>query len=372
MDTGRDVPNLGANLNAALWICSSLACSFLSLRLYCKYKRHVSLQYDDYLLVVSWIVQVTCSILVSINVAAGFGKHTEDVIGENGPENIVPITLKETIVGFLMTLSAAWSKTSFAVTLLRITNGRIKTLLWAIIITMNVFMTVGAMSLFLQCSPVAKSWDHDIPGTCWHEFNNIAGMFSSAYSALMDFVLALLPWPLIWHLKMKVKEKIGVAVAMSMGICAGATAIVKCYYLGKPHGEDFFYEGGKLVIWGSAEVATTIMAASIPVLRVLIRDFRESVAWYRQSGSFRGALRSFGRKSRRMSGHIAIAGQQPQMPRSSNDQGSDKSTISWVDSRGITRTQEVHIRFDNRTNVHFDDGIGPDGFSRELEMAELE
>ncbi|KAI1409017.1 hypothetical protein F5Y13DRAFT_171333 [Hypoxylon sp. FL1857] len=371
MDTGRDVPNLGPNLNAGFWACSSLACAFLSLRLYCKLKRHVSLQYDDYLLVMSWIVQVACSVLVSIDVAKGFGKHTEDVIAENGPENIVPISLNQTIVGFLMMLSATWSKTSFAVTLLRITNGKIKTLLWMIIITMNVFMTVGALSLFLQCSPVEKSWDKDIPGTCWHELNTIAGMFSCAYSALMDFVLALLPWPLIWHLKMKTKEKIGVAVAMSMGICAGATAIVKCYYLGKPHGEDFFYEGGKLVIWGSAEVATTIMAASIPVLRVLIRDFRESVAWYRHSGSFRGAMRSFGRKSRRISGHIAIADHQQQMPRSLNDEGSEKSTESWADSRGITRTQEVHIRYDHRTNVHFDDEIGPDGLSRELEMREL-
>jgi hypothetical protein len=34
----------------------------------------------------------------------------------------------------------------------------------------------------------------------------------------MDFVLALLPWKIIWNLQMKGKEKFGVAVAMSMGI----------------------------------------------------------------------------------------------------------------------------------------------------------
>lgn len=38
------------------------------------------------------------------------------------------------------------------------------------------------------------------------------------YSAAMDFVLALLPWQIIWNLQMKRKEKFGVAVAMSMGI----------------------------------------------------------------------------------------------------------------------------------------------------------
>lgn len=112
---------------------------------------------------------------------------------EYGPGNQVAVTLRETIVGFLMTLAISWSKTSFAITLLRIMQGKMRTFLWAIIISMNVLMTIGALSLFLQCSPVAKSWDEAIPGVCVHEFNMVAGMFSSAYSALMDFVLALLP-----------------------------------------------------------------------------------------------------------------------------------------------------------------------------------
>jgi len=34
----------------------------------------------------------------------------------------------------------------------------------------------------------------------------------------MDVVLALLPWSVIWGLQMRKKEKIGVALAMSMGV----------------------------------------------------------------------------------------------------------------------------------------------------------
>ena len=34
----------------------------------------------------------------------------------------------------------------------------------------------------------------------------------------MDMLLALLPWTVIWGLQMKLKEKIGVAVAMSCGV----------------------------------------------------------------------------------------------------------------------------------------------------------
>lgn len=130
-------------------------------------------------------------------------------------------------------------------------------------------------------------------------------------------------------------------------------------------------EGGNLVIWGSAEVATTIMAASIPVLRVLIRDIRESVAWVRDTGSVRGAIKSLGRRSRRISGQTHFAGHHPHMLRSSNDHESNKSNLSWAGSGGITRTQEVHISFDNRNTVRFDDELGPDGFGHDMDRIEF-
>ena len=42
-------------------------------------------------------------------------------------------------------------------------------------------------------------------------------LLNLAYCAVMDFTLALLPWRIVWALQMKRVEKIGVAVAMSMG-----------------------------------------------------------------------------------------------------------------------------------------------------------
>ena len=43
-------------------------------------------------------------------------------------------------------------------------------------------------------------------------------MLLVAYSALVDFILALLPWKIILGLQMKRHEKIRVAVAMSLGL----------------------------------------------------------------------------------------------------------------------------------------------------------
>jgi len=55
----------------------------------------------------------------------------------------------------------------------------------------------------------------------------LTGIGCVGYSGAMDIVLALLPWKLVWPLNMRKKEKIGVIIAMSMGVFAGITAVIK-------------------------------------------------------------------------------------------------------------------------------------------------
>lgn len=71
---------------------------------------------------------------------------------------------------------------------------------------------------------------------------------------------------------MQRKEKIGIGIAMSMGLFAACTAFVKCSMIPEMRSDDFSFQAYRLIIWGAAEVATTICAASIPQLRVLFRE----------------------------------------------------------------------------------------------------
>jgi len=80
---------------------------------------------------------------------------------------------------------------------------------------------MGCSALFnwIHCTPVQKTWDFFVPGTCW-DYSIVVNynIFSASYSAAMDITLALIPWKLIMGLQMKKKEKFGAAVAMSMGV----------------------------------------------------------------------------------------------------------------------------------------------------------
>lgn len=70
--------------------------------------------------------------------------------------------------GFFSILAAMWSKTSFAITVLRISEGRIKWFIWFIIVTINASLGFGAMSTYLQCTPVEKLWMPLMKeGKCW-------------------------------------------------------------------------------------------------------------------------------------------------------------------------------------------------------------
>lgn len=123
------------------------------------------------------------------------------------------------VVGILMVLSAVWSKTSFAVTIMRLCKRWMQICLWVIIVTMNFFMIFSALINFIQCTPVEKLWNPMAEGSCWDPRINVGfGIFAGAYSALMDMMLSLIPWAIVWNLQMKRREKLGVAVAMSMGI----------------------------------------------------------------------------------------------------------------------------------------------------------
>lgn len=156
-------------------------------------------------MLIGYAISATIAVLLG-----GLGTHSG---------NPMSIQMMISIWTVFSSLGAAWSKTSFAVTLLRITTGRLKFGLWAVIVTLNIILTFNAIVPFIWCNPPSKAWNPFMLGECWDRTvvvnYNIAG---AAYSAGMDFVLALVPWFVILKLNMKRNEKIGVAIAMSLGV----------------------------------------------------------------------------------------------------------------------------------------------------------
>lgn len=157
------------------------------------------------------IVHVSLS---SYAVTLGFGKHTAIV----PVENLYTLVKLVSVTSALTLIAAAFSKTSFALTLLRLTDGWLKRAVWAIIITLNLTLFINAILPFTRCTPSEASWNPAVEGTCFDILITIRfSIFGAAYSAAMDWLLALVPWAIIMNLNMRRNEKVGVAICMSLG-----------------------------------------------------------------------------------------------------------------------------------------------------------
>ncbi|KAH8201973.1 hypothetical protein TruAng_003886 [Truncatella angustata] len=125
------------------------------------------------------------------------------------------------------------------------------------------------------------------------------------------------------------------------------TAFVKVSQLQRLASIDFFYDGVDLIIWGAAETATTIIATSIPVLRVLLNEIKTS-----SGGNYFKTLSKDRTKTPKTQASrvriIVTANRRATMPDRGDDAASDKNILPK--NAHITRTAEVTMTYGKRTS----------------------
>ncbi|KAL1836438.1 hypothetical protein VTJ49DRAFT_5147 [Mycothermus thermophilus] len=274
LETGP-IPDIGPSSAASIWALTGSATIFIILRFYCKIWRSRGLWWDDLVLVISWTIFLAAAIICQRVINYGFGRYPCDI---SPPSNFERIDFEGGALGSTcMILAIVWSKTSFGITILRLVRDRLRLFVTVLLVVMNVVMGLQAIFSWIKCSPVEKAWRPQTEGICWDiRISNGYGVFSGVLSGVCDLLFAFLPWTILWQLKMRTKEKIGVALAMSMGVFAGATAFVKAYHILNMGSKNFTHDGCYLITWAAAEISTTIMASCIPFLRVLFREIREA------------------------------------------------------------------------------------------------
>ncbi|KAI1180664.1 hypothetical protein F4777DRAFT_528844 [Nemania sp. FL0916] len=356
----------GVLLNAVNWTLTALAAVFLSLRLYCKLSRGRGLWWDDHILIAAFASNLAAVAFITSSIMLGFADPNAVI----GPAASRQLEIHGGVQNVLFSLASDLSKTSFGFTLLRVVEGRTKRLVIFLIVTLNIVYFLTIIFTFLKCQPAIYSWLPD--DKCWSLWTYIKfAIFGGAYSALVDFIFAAVPWVLVKDLKMKRAEKIGVATAMSFGALAGVTAVVRTIFLPSLASPNFSTKATTLVIWYTAEAATTIIAASIPVLRALIKRIKTSGIRYfnsekhssgRQNGSGGGGTgrsHTIGSGSRKQNAPLygtsiitTVSGQRSKYaPEPRGDADSDKSILEAPAEPGtIMQTQEVRLSFHDRSD----------------------
>ncbi|TGO92399.1 hypothetical protein BPOR_0004g00440 [Botrytis porri] len=220
------------------------------------------------------VVLLTTDIFISYEFATGY------VVKTWNDRMLILVSISSC----LTTAGQTWSKSAFAVTLLRMTNTWQRFICVATLIILNVFLVLKVFvdwSRYCGKSGYQNWWR--MPGFCvdYQAAANIK-VGGNISNIVADFVLALFPWMVTWKLRISLKEKIALCITMSLGVVVAVISAVRTAWMEDPsvntYDDYYFWRQGLSMVWYSAEVAGTIIVQSIPLMRPLVNDMHTSLA----------------------------------------------------------------------------------------------
>jgi hypothetical protein len=72
------------------------------------------------------------------------------------------------------------------------------------------------LTVFMICCPLAMNWDRTLDGHCGSTFGEEIG--AAVVNMTIDGVVALLPVPVLWQLKLPVYKKLTVGCMFGLGL----------------------------------------------------------------------------------------------------------------------------------------------------------
>ncbi|TVY88169.1 hypothetical protein LAWI1_G005805 [Lachnellula willkommii] len=271
-----DIGGYGHTIITVMWLETAIALVFVLLRLWTRVRITRTAGWDDYLIVLSWLMLMPYTLGCTVAATKGFGRHSAE-----------------------LTPTAAIAATKSEI--------------------------IGA-------------------------------------SAIADFVLAVLPWFILWGLQMKRKEKNLIAASMSLGFLAMVCGIIRAIALKSLNSRsDYSYDTVGLILWSSTELMVTILTATIPTLRPLYNDIRgRSTRSYGDEDPNRMRTRSYhlnnigvDRKTDKETDSNRKLALEPHNDYSKTmvsggrpDDGSDKSILAQGEN-SIIRTNVVRVDYDD-------------------------
>ncbi|KAI3392535.1 hypothetical protein diail_5546 [Diaporthe ilicicola] len=253
---------------AAIWVLFVFSTTFLSLRLWCHHHYAAGFWWDDYILLAGWGSIVAANISASVYLVAA---------PDDGNFSILFAKVAAAI-------ACALTKTAFCVTVLRLlspgNHPAWKWLVWYLMVSFNMATVLLVIRQWARmCVFDYEEGDVRLTnplgrGHCWpNEVVSGIADFYMAYSAITDCILSLIPLQLIFRIRLSAAEKAGAAAAMGCGVLVSIVPFCKLILSqrmrGTPAFSTWFTVSMGLDI---IEPLLTIVAQSIPILRVLIRD----------------------------------------------------------------------------------------------------
>ena len=188
---------------------------------------------DDYITIFCIVILLLTCILVNIGSQHGLGRRMHTL---EPPQRIEALKWN-VIISSILIWSFSLPKFAIIAILKRILNYGLKTsiMFWGLALSSQACILATSVWWFVQCRPVEYGWDRSIDGGSCAPISVLAnlGYFTSAYSAFLDLFFALYPIPFIKRLKMPLKSRIAVSIALGLSSLACIVSIYKLAIFGE-------------------------------------------------------------------------------------------------------------------------------------------
>lgn len=273
-------------------LMSVLAVVVVCMRLWIRQKAH-GLAADDYMAALSMVFALFYSGLCIAQTKYGLGLP----IKLRPVANLIPYTRLNYGGRPIYQMGISFFKIALLISYLRLfkgTNERAyRRTVWITIVAIFIGHLGCSFSLIFACTPVEKSWNPSMPGSCL-----APGPSFTAYAIvtiISDVVVAVLPIPVLLKLNVPLNKKIGLIVIFLLGLFTTLCSILRYLEIDRIQ----FGDGNStmLILWGTIEFNVGNMVSSLPFLApVLMRKAKEYRS--KHSGGYGGSSDGGGRRGK--------------------------------------------------------------------------
>ncbi|KAF2126638.1 hypothetical protein P153DRAFT_359602 [Dothidotthia symphoricarpi CBS 119687] len=228
---------------------------------------------DDWAILFAFVFATATYIIYVIQTTVGIGRHLV-VIQMDKDRYREFLRLRQT-QSILVAIGVALIKVSVACFLLRLVTK--KAYAW-FLHGLNIFMTLFTAA----CVGTLAAWDLRLrppplgSGTakCFNSQTFTAiGLMNTIVTIATDFLLALLPIPLIWNLQLNIRTRVSLILVLALGLFAGIACVIKSKKQAKFFDNPDPYVYDTFTMWRFIEFDVGIIAASLPALKPLFSQF---------------------------------------------------------------------------------------------------
>ncbi|KAI2465845.1 hypothetical protein F4781DRAFT_407864 [Annulohypoxylon bovei var. microspora] len=259
-----DTPETGGPLavSTVFGIVSFLSCVA---RAYSVRQKSESFHLQElYLLIALLLTFTSLGIQWACVVRGGTGRHIEEVGMLDAVLTLKLIVPFEALYGTTL-MFAKWSILTFYQ---RVSGAKGSSVQWFARVTMVIvflWMVSVVLETFLLCRPLAYNWDTFIKGTCGDR--NAVYVVAGATNMVTDFMILLMPVPIIWKLKFPTSQRVGLTATFSLGLFITAISIIRLKSLMDISFTDPTWTLPMGLLWTVLEPELAILVANFPFMR---------------------------------------------------------------------------------------------------------